>query len=70
MVLFEGLESAMVGISDVWHLDGNKVERAVYDGDKMVEHFMQTGMTEEEAHEWIDFNVEGAYFGESTPIIY
>ena len=70
MVLFEGLESAMVGVSDVWHPDGKKVERAVYDGAKMVEHFMQTGMTEEEAHEWIDFNVEGAYVGESTPIIY
>jgi hypothetical protein len=59
-----------VGISDVWHPDGKKVERAVYDGDKMVEHFMEQGMTEEEAHEWIDFNVEGAYVGESTPIIY
>ena len=51
MVLFEGLESAMVGISDVWHPDGSKVERAVYDGNKMVEHFMEQGMTEEEAHE-------------------
>lgn len=42
----------------------------MYDGDKMVEHFMQTGMTEDEAHEWIDFNVEGAYVGESTPVVF
>jgi hypothetical protein len=70
MVLFEGLESAMVGVSDVWHPDGSKVERAVYDGEKMVQHFMDDGMTDEEAREWISFNVEGAYVGEATPIVY
>ena len=26
------------------------------------------GMTEEEAQEYFDFNVEGAYMGEKTPI--
>jgi len=29
----------------------------------------QDGMTEEEAIEFIDFNIVGAYVGESTPII-
>jgi hypothetical protein len=34
------------------------VLRAVYDGNKMVDHFVGQGMTEEEALEWISFNVE------------
>ena len=70
MLLFDGLEKALVGCSDVWHPDGNKVQRAVYDGNKIFQHFVDSGMTENEAMEWIEFNVEGAYVGEATPIVY
>jgi hypothetical protein len=31
---------------------------------------MSEGMTEEEALEWISFNVEGAYVGDATPVIF
>jgi hypothetical protein len=27
------------------------------------------GMTEEEAYEFVDFNIAGAYMGEETPVI-
>lgn len=70
MVLFDGLQEALVGTSDVWHPDGSKVQRAVYSGEKMVQVFMNQGMNEGEAIEWIAFNVEGAYVGESTPIVF
>lgn len=70
MVLFDGLEQALVGYSDVWHPDGSKVQRAIYDGEKVLQCVMDGGMTEEEAIEWIEFNVEGVYVGEDTPIVF
>lgn len=39
----------------------------VYDWEKLVEHFMAEGMTDEEAVEWIAVNVEGAWVGNGTP---
>lgn len=42
---------------------------AVYDYRKLVAHFVAGGMTEEEAEEWISFNIEGAWLGPSTPAI-
>ena len=41
----------------------------IYDYEKLVEHFMGEGMTDEEAMEWVDFNILGAYFGEGNPVI-
>lgn len=70
MITFDGLDDAKVGVSDVWMTDGTKVQRAVYSGDKMVQVFMAQGMNEGEAIEWISFNVEGAYVGEATPIVF
>lgn len=42
---------------------------AVYDYQKMVQVFIDQGMTDEEAAEWVDYNITGAYIGEGTPII-
>lgn len=42
----------------------------MYDGYRMVRVLMRQGMTEEDAREYISFNVEGAYLGQETPIIY
>ena len=41
----------------------------VYDRDELIKVYMDEGMTEEEASEWISYNVEGAYVGETTPLI-
>lgn len=70
MTLFDGLEDALVGYSDVWMADGARVQRAVYDGDKMADIFVKQGMNLAEAMEWISFNVDRVYVGESTPIIF
>ena len=41
----------------------------VYDKDELIKVYMDEGMNEEEALEFISFNVEGAYVGETTPLI-
>lgn len=40
----------------------------VYDVDKCVAILMKDGMTDEEAIEYFEFNVVGAWMGEGTPI--
>ena len=42
---------------------------AVYSRARIVERFLLDGMTRDEAEEYIDFNVTGAYVGERTPLI-
>lgn len=64
MMLADGLERAFIGIIDGPH--GHP--RAVYDYGKCVRIFMvEHHMTQDEAIEWMDFNVVGAYVGEGTP---
>jgi hypothetical protein len=41
----------------------------VYDRDQLILAFMEDGMTEDEASEYISFNIEGAYVGEATPLV-
>ena len=46
--------------------------RVVYSRDKLVECFVScSGMTEEEAVEWVEYNIDRAlpYWGEHAPII-
>jgi hypothetical protein len=59
-ILWDGLDDAIIGIS----VD----DRAVYGLNKMILLFQQQGMSEEEAIEWMDFNIISAYVGEYTPI--
>ena len=41
----------------------------VYDRDKIMELLQAEGMSHEEADEYISYNIEGAYVGETTPLI-
>lgn len=68
-LLIDNYAYALIGVCLTWH--GNMlVERTIYDGPKMVEGMVdEDGMTEEEAIEYIDVNIVGAYVGETTPII-
>lgn len=59
----DGLISAFIGIGRQF---GKPI--AVYSKNKVIQHFQKEGMTEEEAHEFFSFNVEGAYVGDQTPI--
>ena len=60
-ILWDGLDSCIVGMST----DG----RAIYSLDSLVEHFqVYEEMSEEDAVEYVDYNIVGAYVGEYTPI--
>ena len=50
--------------------DSYNQQLVVYDRDKLVKNFMKKdGMTFEEAEEWVSYNIESAYIGETTPLI-
>jgi hypothetical protein len=63
-ILFTGLEEALIGIGRQQF-----AVLAMYDWDKCIHIFMREGMTYDEAVEYMEFNVEGAWLGEYTPII-
>jgi hypothetical protein len=56
----DGCDSAIIGVYR---------ERVVYSRSRLEFCFILQGMTEEEAGEWVDFNIVGAYVGPGTPIV-
>lgn len=62
LLLAEGFDEALVGVAS-----RGGVAVAVYDRAKCVE-ILAREMTEEEAEEYFDFNVAGAYVGIKTPV--
>ena len=64
-LLADGFEEAFLGVSEVY----GRPPLATYDRDKCIDILIQRdGMTYEEAEEYFDFNVRGAWVGENTPI--
>lgn len=64
MMKADGLDDAIIGISQSCATP----DRIAYDYDKCVEILMnRDGMGWEEAVEYLEFNVLGAYVGETTP---
>jgi hypothetical protein len=62
-IQFDGLDYAIVGVSHTGYY--------IYDYDRMIQCFVgEDGMTEEEAIEWIDFNVIGINAGQGFIILY
>jgi hypothetical protein len=69
MMKLDGLDEALVGECQTWD-GGSRVERLVYSGEAILDILMERdGMSEEDAWEWVDFNIEQAWVGLSTPII-
>jgi hypothetical protein len=65
ILIAEGFEEAFVGVAT----DFAGHRRAVYDYGKCVRVLMRRDkMSREDAVEYMDFNVVGAYVGEATPI--
>lgn len=56
----DGHDHAIMGYTN----DG----RVVYSADQIIGGLINQGMTEEEAIEFFDFNIAGAFVGEYTPI--
>lgn len=66
----EGFNDALFGVALMWGSDGSRIDVLVYDAEKMRDKLIaQYGLTFEEAREYIEFNIEGAYMGPGTPII-
>lgn len=60
----DGFDDAVIGMARQFNKD-----LVVYDEDKCIKILMERdGMTDEEAIEFFEFNVVGAYVGEHTPV--
>ena len=60
----DGFDDCILGVGSI---AGRLV--LVYDGDKIVDALVASGMSEEEAREHKMFNIDGAYLGPGTPVI-
>lgn len=70
MIFIHGHKNALIGRATVWDTSGTTEHRAVYSGNTIVEDLVKRdGMTYEDALEYIEYNIEGAYVGPQTPII-
>lgn len=64
MLTVDGFDDAIIGFSFV-----NDVCVVTYDVTKMIDILMDhDGMTADEASEYFEYNIQGAYMGEQTPI--
>jgi hypothetical protein len=69
MLKIDGHDDAIIGTAMVWK-DLSHVNVLVYDAEAIRATLMlQDGMTSEEAREYIEYNIEGAYMGPDTPVI-
>ena len=59
----DGFEDALIGRGQQFNTDFY-----VYSHSRCIEILMREGMTEEEPLEYFDYNVQGAWVGEGTPI--
>ena len=58
----DGLDGAIIGVDE-------NTMRLIYSQRKVKELLMKNdGRTDEEAHEWFEYNIQSAYVGEGTPI--
>ena len=66
MLKWDGFDNAIIGVGERCTTDS----MIVYDYDKMVKVLVtRDAMSYEEAEEYIDFNIVGAWIGDTTPII-
>jgi hypothetical protein len=72
--MFVGLDDAFVGLATIWSPlasgGAQRLDVAVYDGSKIVQKLVAEGMDKDDALEYIDFNVTGAYVGPATPVVF
>jgi hypothetical protein len=61
VLIADGFDDAVIGIEPL-------TMRVVYDIDKVIEILMDQGMDHDEAIEYYEFNIVGAYVGEQTPL--
>ena len=69
MKKWDDLDEAIIGPAMVW-ANKTQVEVLVYNAEVIRNILMsRDGMTFEDAREFIEFNIEGAYIGPDTPVL-
>ena len=69
MLKIDDHDDAIIGPAMVWR-DNGLCDVLVYDAEKIREKLMKRdGMNSDEAREFIEYNIEGAYVGKGTPIL-
>jgi hypothetical protein len=74
MLKIDGHDDAILGPALIWGMDkkggGIRTNVLVYDAEAIRTTLMERdNMDSEEAREYIEFNIEGAYMGPDTPIL-
>lgn len=62
----DGFDDAFVTITRPWQTQ--RIPVAVYSREKCIDILIEGGCDREEAEEYFEFNVSGAYVGPQTPI--
>ena len=74
MLKIDGHDDAILGPALIWGMDkkggGIRTNVLVYDAEVIRNTLMERdNMEADEAREYIEFNIEGAYMGPDTPIL-
>ena len=74
MLKIDGHDDAILGPALIWGMDkkggGIRTNVLVYDAEAIRNTLMtRDNMDADEAREYIEFNIEGAYMGPDTPIL-
>ena len=69
MLKITGHDDAIIGPAMIWG-NGERISVLVYDAEAIRATLMtRDNMEADEAREFIEFNIEGAYMGPDTPIL-
>lgn len=70
MLKIDGHDDAVIGPAMIWGHGGTRISVLVYDAEAIRATLIhRDGMDADEAREYIEFNIEGAYVGPDTPIL-
>ena len=64
-VTWDGCDAAIIGVVERC----SQPPLVCYDYELLVQCFVEQGMSGEDAVEWVDFNLAGAWVGDGTPMI-
>ena len=76
-ILYDNCDSALIGTARLYR-EEQWVELAIYSYEALVQHFKEEfskdedtsiDEAEEQAMEWVDYNIAGGYLGIYTPLI-
>jgi hypothetical protein len=66
MIKADDLDEAIIGRTTLWNVDGDVL---VYSVDTIISILMnRDGLSYEEAFEFFEFNIQGSYVGDHTPL--